>query len=1028
MESYALRHLEQHLVAAENTEQAQLLISKAWFLAKRAGGGKTLQGFAEDVALANQAQVKCARQQGDVLARLLLARLLVFEDAASYGDDYLTALVALNRTGEATALARMRTDPLAQFQGTIAIYRALTSSRTQRGFERVPLHDDTSLIDQLEWMAKAAENPIEKALRLAEVAAVLTPFHPDKSERFFGDAITVVETLNMEQRIFAWRKLASFLGEARDSRAETIFDRAVKAAGRNRDDLQRLAESASHPELVRYLPMLIEVTNGLERAEDTNYVLGWICHAYIANQRSDAAEAVIGKMRSTANTGSWSSSEQVSALCSVASALSEKEPERARALLRQAESACNEEKNSIARSAGLGEIAALLAALGEPRTDEVFDAAEKAANDNRISPYNRQMTRGRLVPHLARAGRDERASGLAATIRDPALKEEMLSSLVSEYLSDRRFDLAEKTACSIAKHHLRDSKLHHVCELLVRAQMFSDAERVAMLMGQGSHRGDAIAGVVEGLAQERRFDRAIALAQSLPVARSSTDALASLAAHLARAADPRAPELLMRSAEASAETQVQAVASGHDDAVLSVARSLTRLGKHEAALDVLRLINGWDTKLNAYFDVIESVRRSNEAMAEKIVGEAELLLKTPISQRKMHFLQDIAMGDTSLVNRNVEKARSRRMLKFAERLVSTGYIKRARGLANSIPQPYERAEALGKVSAASLVAGSRLGASDLRNVRSAARAASRSLPQLLTSIVSEIAGTCTPPAVLVRETLNSIYNVEGDCDRQVELLCKVGLSVRQNAKRARSICNEAFKIAQEARNDGDYPMAIVARTFGTLGDYVNAWQAMNEVQNPSIRDGILADLAAGFMNDKSLVEARSSLAQVAGLPRVQALARIAADLAVASNPEAYALFREAGETATCISDPEGRSRALMEVVASLIHAHMFTQAVALAATIPKPDMRGDAIRTIADAYARAFQFTEAFRTLGTWDSAPHPDYRSQIDASIEMVVSWVEYLERTEEGAGLRALRSVIDTAAWLRADWMRVNTIIAAL
>lgn len=1028
-EPYGLRHLAHHLLAARDAERAQLLISKTWLLAKRTEGGQALQEFVEDVVLTTQAQLTCASPQMDVLARLLLAKLLVVEDMGNYSDAYLTALVTLNRTGEAIALARMRTEPLAQLQALLAIYRALCAQHVS---ERGPLRDETSLIDQLEREAKTAEEPIGRALGLAEVAAALAACHPDRSARLFGEAITaflgaITPVDGIEQR-FGRRKMAVFLADAHDSRAEAFFKRAVEAAGRNRDDLQRLAECASHPQLVGYLPMLIEVTQSLESADDTNYVLGWICHAYIENKSFEAAEAVIGKMRRTANTGSWSPCEEVSALCNVASALSESKPERARVLLRKAESASNEEKSPIGRSNGLGKIAALLAVLGDPHADAVFDAAEEAANDKRMPAYNRQKARSRLVPHLARAGRDERVRGLAATIRDTGLKEDMLSSLVSEYVSGRRFDLAEKTACSIATHHRRDSKLHLVCEELVSAELFDDAERVAMLMGHGSHCTDAIAGVIEGLAQKKRFDHAVALAALLPVARSSAHTLASLATHLARAADSRASDLLIRSAEASADAQVQTVAPSHDDALRTMSRSLTRLGKHEAALDVVRLIKGWDAKLNAYFGVIESVRHSNVAMGEKIVAEADLLLEAPISQRKMHFLQDVAMGDTSLVNRNVEKARSRRMLMFAERLVSTGYIQRARGLANSIPQPYERAEALGKVSAASLVAGSRLGASDLRNVRSAAKAASRNLPQLLTSILSEIAGTCTPPAVLVRETLNSIYNIEDDCDRQVELLCKVALSVRQNAKRARSICNEAFKIAQEVQNDGDYPLATVARTFGTLGEYVNAWQAMNEVQNPSIRDGILADLAAGLATEKSLVEARSSLAQVAGLPRVQALAHIASDLALASSPEAGKLFQEAEEAANCISDPDGRSHALVEVVASLIHARMLTQAVAVAETIPKPDVKGDAFRNIANAYTRVSQFSEAFRTLGTWASAPHPDWHSRIDASIEIIASWVEYLERIEAGAGLRALRSMTETAAWLRADWMRVNAIIAAL
>ena len=218
-------------------------------------------------------------------------------------------------------------------------------------------------------------------------------------------------------------------------------------------------------------------------------------------------------------------------------------------------------------------------------------------------------------------------------------------------------------------------------------------------------RVDAIAGVIEGLARERRFDRAVAFAQSLPVAKSSADALASLAAHLARAADPRAPELLTRSAEASAEAQVQAVASDHDNALLTVARCLARLGEHEGAVDVVRLVEGWDTKLNAYFDVIEVVRHSNAAIAETIIAEAERLLDAPISQGRMRLLQDVAISDGSLVDRNVEKTKSRRLRAFAERLISAGYLERAHDLARSIPQLDERAQTLGKVAAAGLVVG-----------------------------------------------------------------------------------------------------------------------------------------------------------------------------------------------------------------------------------------------------------------------------------------------------------------------------------
>jgi hypothetical protein len=299
---------------------------------------------------------------------------------------------------------------------------------------------------------------------------------------------------------------------------------------------------------------------------------------------------------------------------------------------------------------------------------------------------------------------------------------------------------------------------------------------------------------------------------------------------------------------------------------------------------------------------------------------------------------------------------------------------------------------------------------------------------LLTSVASEIAGTLAPPAALVRDALRSIRDDEDDPNRQVDLLCKVALSIRQNSKRARSICREAWEIARKAHDNWDHPMATVARTFGAIGDHASARRVLNEVRNPSTRDWTIADLAVGLVKEHSLAEVRSSLTQVAAQPRAHALARVAAELASASSPEAYEMFREAEDAATRIGDADARSRALAELVDSLVRAHEFTQAAAVAATIRKPDTRDDALRNIADAYARASQSTEAFRTLATWGLAPRSDQRSAIDACIEVAASWVEYLERTQAGLGLRALRSMSDAAAWLRADWTRVNAIIAAL
>jgi hypothetical protein len=191
IDAYGLNNLCTHLVATGRLDELLMLIDEPWMRARQEQGGGTFGGYQADVDLAWQAVLAGPSPSIDSLVCLKAAALLVQEQVSVYDKNELVLLVRLGRLGEASAHARLRSDPSKRFEALLSIARCLLKEQLPSAPQVADARQAANQIGDL----------LERVRSLWYLIAALGPYDSAAADEILGDALHCLQTMqDPEQR------------------------------------------------------------------------------------------------------------------------------------------------------------------------------------------------------------------------------------------------------------------------------------------------------------------------------------------------------------------------------------------------------------------------------------------------------------------------------------------------------------------------------------------------------------------------------------------------------------------------------------------------------------------------------------------------------------------------------------------------------------------------------------------------------------------------------------------------------------
>jgi tetratricopeptide (TPR) repeat protein len=213
-------------------------------------------------------------------------------------------------------------------------------------------------------------------------------------------------------------------------------------------------------------------------------------------------------------------------------------------------------------------------------------------------------------------------------------------------------------------------------------------------------------------------------------------------------------------------------------------------------------------------------------------------------------------------------------------------------------------------------------------------------------------------------------------------------------------------------------MRAIAAALAIAGRFTGALAAARGIEDAEERAWALRAVAAVLVQAGEIDEALAVAEGIEDAPiRAWVLRGVAWSMAQAGAPGAEAVFGEALAVARGIEDASERAWALAEVAAAMAQAGEIDEALAVARGIEDAVKRVQALRMVAEALANIGQYKQAFNALG----------ECGVEEYIHMLAGWAQFLEQTEPGLSVAALREATRIAGWVWPGWQRIHAILAA-
>lgn len=564
-----LQHLAAHLyelrTLPEYRHKLYNLIDEPWMQARYERGKDTYTGFLSDVELAWRVAVSHDLRDPVLLVRLWTAYQVIQHQGSDYSDELLRALVWLDRADQAVEFSSFRKDSYTRFKGLLAIHAALLA----RG---MPQPDLLAKARDLAMSLSAHQFFGNRDRALEELAEAFAAFG------HIAEAHEVTKAIRIDgMRVKALARLATACARLNDRRVEQLFAEARKVAGDMPHHYSRgsaMGELALALAQARRADQGEAVTRSIQSAlQRTTTRIGLA--AILAQDDADQAEQLFVEARSMSLPHDR---DRSFGLRQVATAFAHA------GRFAEARELADLNPSEGYRAEALCELAGALARAGDfAESREVVDLIGQGF-------LARMRAQAVLAGALARAGQFTDAGRLIDSMATGIERDRARSELATELASAGRVLEAHDVSQAIGIGWLRAETLARLATACARAKDTRAAtlviEAIAVQSPQrATPPADILVGLVAALVHVRHAGAARTLVDSIADSRDRAEALAVLAAVMARGKQTEAKgimaEALLLVASLDADQE-------REEARMRIVKALAREGQFVEAEQVAR--------------------------------------------------------------------------------------------------------------------------------------------------------------------------------------------------------------------------------------------------------------------------------------------------------------------------------------------------------------------------------------------------------------------------------------------------------
>jgi hypothetical protein len=552
--------------------------------------------------------------------------------------------------------------------------------------------------------ARLIADPVHQAAALAHVAmAFASVGHREHAAASADAALALACSLaDPDARARALYSVVEALQETLQREA------AAKAAREISDPSEQawaLVQVAGALEMARHYPRAQAAARSIADASVRAGTLAWIA-ASLADDglHEDAADAADAAEEAARALPDVTDRAEELAYGTLSQALAgTRFPDRAEALayiaLTRARAGCHEQAVATARDAELARSAApqdqkattlaaatrALAAAGQP--GQALIVAQSV-----IDSYQRGQAVEAVAAELARAGKQEEATALARSQPDPKSMAQVLAAAAEEIARSgepERVAVAARLAEEIARTgqgpYDADGAVRRIAEAMAATGQYEAAAGAAWLIKEGFNRWQTFSEIARSATGAGHLDQAERAARSITDPADLAEALAAIAAGLARAGDHQRASAIASRAEAVARSFTP---EEQERALAEIAAMLAAAQRFELALSIAGWISDPGERVRTLTAITKELAAAGQlAEAKDVIGTAELA--------------------ASSIPAGFPDGQSIALINVTDGLGAAGHHDHAEATARSIADPQSQVDALAAVAAGLARAGER---------------------------------------------------------------------------------------------------------------------------------------------------------------------------------------------------------------------------------------------------------------------------------------------------------------------------------